>query len=435
MVQSLKLGGAQNSQVTSGIKRVNRLPVILVIVLLVAFLGIIFYGLASRGLYFGKDSGHDTSSGNPASTYADQIKRGVTDGIIGEPQQQETFQPTPVETKKAEDKVANPFTPQPEQGQQNRGSELEPEEVWRARLAREQQEQILREQQRQRMARLQARDSAYDAPLAIDRGKLEARSERDEGARGRTTTAAASANASDLYGAALRAGLGGQNVDQNGQTSKEDFFNADLKDLGYLPNRVVPQQSAFELKRGSVIPATLITGINSDLPGRITAQVSQNVYDSATGHRLLIPQGTKLFGRYDSKVSFGQSRVLVVWSDIIFPNGSTLQIGGMAGTDAEGYGGFKDKVNNHYLNTFGSAVMIALIGTGIDMAVPKSSTLATQDTASHAARPNFAETFGRVADRTIQRNMDVQPTLQIRPGYKLNVLVDQDIIFPGQYNR
>ncbi|WP_275431125.1 TrbI/VirB10 family protein, partial [Klebsiella pneumoniae] len=88
-------------------------------------------------------------------------------------------------------------------------------------------------------------------------------------------------------------------VDQNGQTSKEDFFNSDLKELGYLPNRVVPQQSHFELKRGSVIPATLITGINSDLPGRITAQVSQSVYDSATGHRLLIPQGAKLFGRYD----------------------------------------------------------------------------------------------------------------------------------------
>ena len=433
MVQSLKLGGAQNSQATSGIKRVNRVPVIVVIVLLVAFLGIIFYGLASRGLYFGKNSGPDTSSGNPASTYADQIKRGVTDGIIGEPQPQTTFQPTPVETTQAEEKAANPFT-QPEQRQEQRnGSELEPEEVWRARLAREQQEQVLREQQRQRMARMQARDSAYDAPLAIDRGKLEARSEKDESAGARTMTAAASANASDLYAAALRAGLGGQNVDPNGQSSKENFFNADLKDLGYLPNRVVPQQSLYELKRGSVIPATLITGVNSDLPGRITAQVSQNVYDSATGHRLLIPQGTKLFGRYDSKVSFGQSRVLVVWSDIIFPNGSTLQIGGMAGTDAEGYGGFNDKVNNHYLKTFGSAVMIALIGTGIDMAVPQSSTLATQDTASDAARRNFAETFGRVADRTIQRNMDVQPTLQIRPGYKFNVLVDQDIVFPGQY--
>ncbi|QXC52338.1 IncP-type conjugal transfer protein TrbI (plasmid) [Agrobacterium salinitolerans] len=435
MVQSLKLGGAGNSQATSGIKRVNRVPVIVVIVLFVAFLGIIFFGLASRGLYIGTDSGPDTSSGNPASTYADQIKRGVTDGIIGEPQQQTTFQPTPVETKQDE-KANNPFMPQPGQNQeQQRGQELENEAVWRARLEREQREQYLRERHRQRMARLQANDAAYDAPLAIDRSKLEARA--DETTAARTTTNAASSTTtgatSDLYAAALRAGLGGQNVDPNGQSSKEDFLNADLKEVGYLPNRVVPQQSAFELKRGSVIPATLITGINSDLPGRIPAQVSQNVYDSATGHRLLIPQGTKLFGRYDSKVSFGQSRVLVVWTDIIFPNGSTLQIGGMAGTDAQGYGGFHDKVNNHYWRTFGSAALIALIGTGIDASLPESSTLATQDTASDAARRNFAESFGRVAEQTISRNLNVQPTLEIRPGYRFNILVDQDIVFPGVY--
>lgn len=96
-------------------------------------------------------------------------------------------------------------------------------------------------------------------------------------------------------------------------------------------------------------------------------------------------------------------------------------------------GGFNDKVNNHYFRTFGSAVLIVLIGTGIDMAAPESSRLARQDTASDAARRNFAETFGRVADRTIQRNMDIQPTLEIRPGYRFNVLVDRDVVFPGAY--
>src|SRR5690606_38200477 len=121
-----------------------------------------------------------------------------------------------------------------------------------------------------------------------------------------------------------------------------------------------------ELKRGSVIPASLITGINSDLPGRIIAQVSQNVFDSATGHNLLIPQGAKLFGRYDSNISFGQRRVLVVWTDIVFPDGSTLQIAGMAGADAAGFSGFTDKVNNHYVRTFGSAVLVALIGAGTE---------------------------------------------------------------------
>ncbi|QXC52425.1 IncP-type conjugal transfer protein TrbI (plasmid) [Agrobacterium salinitolerans] len=436
MVQSLKLGGAANAEAESGIKRINRLPIIVVIVLVIAFLGIIFYGLASRGLYFGKDTDPETSSGNPATSFADQIKRGVADGIIGEPQQQTTFQPTPAEAKQDEDKANNPFTPQPGQRQeQQHGHELENEAVWRARLEREQREQYLRERHRQRMARLQANDAAYDAPLAIDRSKLEARADETTSAGTTTNTASSMTTGatSDLYAAALWAGLGGQNVDPNGQSSKEDFFNTDLKEVGYLPNRVVPQQSPFELKRGSVIPATLISGINSDLPGRITAQVSQNVYDSATGHRLLIPQGTKLFGRYDSKVSFGQSRVLVVWTDLIFPNGSTLQIGGMAGTDAQGYGGFHDKVNNHYWRTFGSAALIALIGTGIDASLPESSTLATQDTASDAARRNFAESFGRVAEQTISRNLNVQPTLEIRPGYRFNILVDQDIVFPNAY--
>jgi type IV secretion system protein VirB10 len=412
-------------------RRVNRLPVIIVIVLAVLFLAAIFFGLAGRGLYFGNKSGIDQSTGTPASTYADQLKQGVTDGIIGEPQQTQNFQPTPVETR--QDIAKNPFSDQPKATVEEKKSDLEPDAAWRARLQREQEEQYLRERQRQRMARLQANAAAYDAPLALDHSKFEAKSDV---AADRSNAASAQDNASptsvsDLYSAALRNGLGGQNVDPNGQTSKESFFNADIKELSYLPNQVVPQQSPYELKRGSVIPATLITGINSDLPGRITAQVSQNVYDSATGHYLLIPQGTKLFGRYDSKVSFGQSRVLVVWTDIIFPNGSTLQIGGMAGTDAQGYSGFNDKVNNHYLKTFGSAILIAMIGTGIDMAVPQSSTLATQDTASDAARRNFAETFGRVTERTIDRNLDVQPTLEIRPGYKFNVLVDEDVIFPA----
>ncbi|WP_037435695.1 IncP-type conjugal transfer protein TrbI, partial [Sinorhizobium fredii] len=302
---------------------------------------------------------------------------------------------------------------------------------WKARLKREQDEQIIREVRRQRMARLQARATALDSPLKVDISDVE-KVARNASDTGQNPTAATN-NASDLYAAAMKSGIMGENLDPNAQASKEDFFNQDIKDVGYLPNRVVPQMSVYELKRGSVIPATLITGLNSDLPGRITAQVSQNVYDSATGYRLLIPQGAKLFGRYDSKVSFGQERVLVVWTDLIFPNGSTLQIGGMAGTDAEGYGGFKDKVDRHLWRTWSSAALIALIGTGIDMSMPESSTLATQDTASDAVRRNFAESFGRVAEQTISKNLNVQPTIRIRPGYKFNVLVDQDIIFPSAY--
>jgi type IV secretion system protein VirB10 len=434
MAQSLKLGGSPAGEEGRGIRRLNRLPIIIAIVLVIVFFAVIFYGLTSRGLYFRRDAGIDTASSNPASTYADQLKKGVSNGIIGDQQDAQTFQPTPPQPDTPKP-ANNPF-PGRQQTEARSGSQLEPEELWRARLDREAHEQYLRERQRQRMARVQANDAAYDSPLAINISKLQSTAGPaiDAAAPSKTaTTPGLAGGASDLYASALRAGISPQNIDQNRQAAKEDFFNADLKKLGYLPNKVVSPTSAYELKRGSVIPATLITGINSDLPGRITAQVSQNVYDSATGHLLLIPQGAKLLGRYDSKVSFGQSRVLVVWTDIIFPNGSTLQIGGMAGTDAEGYGGFNDQVDNHYFQVFGSAILIAAIGAGIDMSVPASSPYGYRQTPTDAARNSFAETFGRVAEQTISKNLNVQPTLEIRPGYIFNVLVDQDMVFPGSY--
>lgn len=434
MVQSLKLGGTVDEGLRSGIRRVNRLPVIVGIAGLTVALAVVFFGLINRGLFRG-DPGPEKVPANPASTFAEQIKRGIPNGVIGEPRPVETLVPAPERTKK--EAGVNPFTPQPVE--RDAASALEPEQVWRARLEREQREQYLRERHRQQMARLQANSAAYDAPLAIDRGKLESRAEDSGKSRIREASPTAHPStdpANDLYSAALRAGFGGTGVDPNGQKTKEEFFNSDFAKLGYLPGRVVPQQSPYELKRGSVIPATLITGINSDLPGRITAQVSHHVYDSATGHRLLIPQGTKLLGRYDSKVSFGQSRVLVIWTDLVFPNGATLHIGGMAGADAGGYSGFKDKVDRKWLQTFGSAILVAVIGAGTDMAIPNNrNAFESSNSAEDAARRSFAETFGRMADRTIQRNMEVQPTLAIRPGYRFNILVDQDIVFPGIYRQ
>ena len=429
MVQSLQLGTSAHDD-QRGMQRLNRLPVIIAITIIVLFIAVVVIGLSFRGLHFYQNSDLDSANSTPATNFGDQLKKGITDGIIGDPEQTQIFQPTPVTEPKKEDE--KPEVKPVERTQEVRRNRLEPEAEWLARLKREQDEQYYREQQRQRMARLQARSVALDSPLKVDVSDVE-RGKNTNMDDPSTPIETASANPSDLYAAALNAGLAEKATDPNMQKSKEDFFNQDIKDLGYLPNKVVPQMSPFELKRGSFIPATMITGLNSDLPGRITAQVSQNVYDSATGYRLLIPQGARLFGRYDSKISFGQERVLVVWTDLIFPNGSTLQIGAMAGTDAEGYGGFKDKVDRHLWRTFGSAALIALIGTGIDRSMPESSTVATQGTASDAARRNFAESFGRVAEQTISQNLNVQPTIKIRPGYKFNVLVDQDIIFPSTY--
>lgn len=431
MVQSLQLGTSAHDD-QRGMQRLNRLPVIIAITVIVLFIAVVVVGLSFRGLRFYDSSDLDTANSTPATNFGDQLKKGITDGIIGDPDQTQIFQPTPVTEQKKEEEKPDSRPVERTQTQEVRRSRLEPEAEWLARLRRENDEQYYRERQRQRMARLQAQSVALDSPLKVDVSDIERAKNTGKDDQSNPTETA-SANPSDLYTAALNSGLMDKATDANMQKSKEDFFNQDIKDLGYLPNKVVPQMSPFELKRGSFIPATMITGLNSDLPGRITAQVSQNVYDSATGYRLLIPQGAKLFGRYDSKVSFGQERVLVVWTDLIFPNGSTLQIGAMAGTDAEGYGGFKDKVDRHYWRTFGSAALIALIGTGIDRSMPESSTVATQETQSDAARRNFAESFGRVAEQTISQNLNVQPTIMIRPGYKFNVLVDQDIIFPSAY--
>lgn len=430
MVQSLQLGTPSNLGESTSMRRVNRVPIALGATAILIFFAVVVLGLSWRGSAFNGEGGIEGGSEAPASSFGDQLKRGISDGIIGDPTERETFQPAPpdaVPEQSQRSGVEAPDTrPQLPQSQKP-ATDTE----WREKLLREQEEQTLRERNRQRMARLQAQAAALDSPLTVDTSKTSSSIAETKQYQGRGSTNGLAAGNAELYSEAIRKGMMGSNADPNTQLAKEEFFNQDIRDLGYLPRKVVNPLSRHELKRGSVIPATLITGINSDLPGRIIAQVSQNVYDSATGYRQLIPQGAKLFGRYDSKISFGQKRVLVVWTDLVFPDGATLQIGGMAGTDAEGYGGFSDKVDRHLLRTFGSAALVAIIGTGIDMSLPESSTLATQDTATDAARRNFAETFGRAAEQTISKNLNVQPTIRIRPGYKFNVLVDQDIIFPA----
>lgn len=413
------------------IRRLNKLPIYLFFGIIVLFTGTIIWGLSVRGFNRG-DTISQTSTGAPATDFADQLKRGVSDGVIEAPAQAPAHSPA-VEVENTQPS-ASPFKKQPQTQLAHLAPTPESAVDWRDRLQRDQEEQMLRLMHQQRMARIQAEDAAYDSPIAVDIGNA------GEGALLRSPhyapgqgTHGDRAVVSDLYAAAMRAGSTGQQTDLNNQSGKSEFLNQSQSDPGYLPHRVTPAQSPYELKRGSVIPATLVTGINSDLPGRITAQVSQNVYDSATGYRLLIPQGAKLFGRYDSNVSYGQRRVLVIWTDLIFPNGSTLQLAGMAGVDGQGYGGFRDQVDNRYLQTFGAAVLIAVIGTGIDMAAPDRSAQGRQDTASDAARRNFAESFGRVAEKTVSRNLDVQPTLKIRPGYTFNIIVEQDVIFPTAY--
>ncbi|HEC2528912.1 TPA: conjugal transfer protein TrbI [Campylobacter coli] len=220
-------------------------------------------------------------------------------------------------------------------------------------------------------------------------------------------------------------GLGlesGTNKDVQGQQ-----FLSQKKDNGYLKYVKQKPLSTYEIKAGWNIPAILITGVNSDLPSQILAQVTQNVYDSATGKYLLIPQGTKVVGAYSSNIIYGQSRLLVAWNKLIFPNGDTLNLDGMQGTSQDGYTGFEDQVDNHYFRIFGSAFLLSSISAGIALS-DNSDTNSEKETASDKAIAQAIQQMGQVASEMIRKNMNISPTLKIRPGYKFNIFVTKDII-------
>ena len=220
-------------------------------------------------------------------------------------------------------------------------------------------------------------------------------------------------------------------IDLNRQDEKQAFSNK-KQHSEYLEATFKAPISLFEIKTGTVIPSMLISEINSDLPGEIIAQVSQNVYDSATGKYLLIPQGTKLFGRYDSKVSYGQNRALVSWDRLIYPNAYTLDLDGMRGHDMSGQSGFEDQVNNHYAKIFGLALLTSALSAGYQLSQPQQSNSLVPSNGQVAAAA-VGQQMAQLGENIATRNMQVQPTIVIRKGYHLNVMVNRDIVFPGTY--
>jgi len=204
---------------------------------------------------------------------------------------------------------------------------------------------------------------------------------------------------------------------------------------GYLAAVRQPPVADYELFAGSVIPAVLVTGIQSDLPGSITAIVRQTVYDSRHPEVVLIPQGTRLVGLYTSQIAYGQERVLVAWNRLIFPNGSTLDLGGMEGTDGLGEAGLADQVNNHYTRIFGSAILMSLLGAGAELSQPQNSSALTAPSMSQQTAAAVANELNQVGTTLIGKNLAIQPTLTIRPGYAFNVFVDRTIILKPYIDR
>ncbi len=216
-----------------------------------------------------------------------------------------------------------------------------------------------------------------------------------------------------------------QMTDINNQNGKEAFLAKDMGQEDYLKATKKKPRSTHEVKAGSYITAALMTGINSDLPGSVMAQVVENVYDTLTGNDVLIPQGCKLIGEYNSQLTFGQDRVQVVWSRLIFPDGSSLNLERMQGADISGYTGFKDKVDYHYLRLYGNAILLSLMGAGYDSLNKKAQQ-------SSDPRETVAASIGQrladVSSKSIERHMDVQPTVMINPGYKFKILVMKDMV-------
>lgn len=208
---------------------------------------------------------------------------------------------------------------------------------------------------------------------------------------------------------------------------RQAFLTAPIDRRTVAPNRVQPPASPYLLQAGSVIPAALITGIRSDLPGQITAQVTQNVYDSPTGSLLLIPQGTRLIGAYDDSVTVGQRRVLLVWTRLIFPDGRSLVLERQPGADAAGFAGLEDRVDNHWGSILRAAGLSTLLAVGAELSLNEEDRLA------RALRDGALDTINEAGQRIVQRQLEVPPTLTIRPGFPVRVIVTRDLVFapPG----
>ncbi|CDW95022.1 MULTISPECIES: TrbI/VirB10 family protein [unclassified Thiomonas] len=246
-------------------------------------------------------------------------------------------------------------------------------------------------------------------------------------------------NAQSLMAALSRmngAGMGGAGA-QSGNQGNQGFLDAQQnKDgNGYLQAAVQPKASNHELFAGSVIPAVLQTGIDSDLPGTITGMVRQTVYDSLNPSVVLIPQGTKIIGAYSSDVAYGQSRVLVAWNRLIFPNGAMIDLKGMSGTDGIGQAGLHDQTDNHYARIFGSAILMSLLGVGAQLSQPQTGNALTTPSASQQAAGALSQQIDTVGTNLLNKNLNIQPTLNIRPGYTFNVLVKRTMILPPYLGR
>jgi type IV secretory pathway VirB10-like protein len=285
-------------------------------------------------------------------------------------------------------------------------------------------------EQRQKLLDQQQKDqqAAFDSPLLFGGTKSVASSPASTGRMPATmpTIMMLGSDRSAMMGTGnAEQGVGGDRA-QNHQSDKEAFLTQAAAVDPYLSKPLLNPISKYELKAGSVISGALLTAINSDLPGQVIGQVTENVYDTATGNYLLIPQGAKLLGKYQSFVSNGQNRAMVVWQRLIYPNGNSIVLDGMPGTDEAGTSGLADKVDYHFDKLVeATALTTALAYAGNLARNPNSS---SGNNGNDVVGDTVAQQANRIGEKIIDRELDVQPTITVRQGWPLRVLVNKDMI-------
>jgi type IV secretion system protein VirB10 len=212
--------------------------------------------------------------------------------------------------------------------------------------------------------------------------------------------------------------------DLTSQDHKLAFLNGAVDRRTTSPDRVQPAASKYILQAGAVIPAALITGLRSDLPGQVTAQVTEDVYDSPTGKILLIPQGARLVGQYDAQIAFGQSRALLVWNRLIMPNGRSIVLERQPGADTEGYAGLEDEVDNHWGTLFKAAILSTILSVGSEAGMSGNN----NGSLAEAIQQGMSQSVNQTGQQVVSRSLNIQPTITIRPGFPVRVMVTHDLV-------
>lgn len=464
--------GASPGELTtkSGVRRVNNKPVFIVLGGLAMFLVIMVLVASDRAASQKRTNGNATETkGGTTAMFANEIAGDRKDGII---QAKMATPPSVPNLPAAPDSIAiarpenldvppsppgslrAPPSPQPMQGQGVRS--VRDEEAERIRIMKMQQ---LDEAVRARtslpvVASRSPGSSPAPTPSSPQDGapasreealaRLAAVRQQIEASNQDDPTVAYKARLQQLQGLGLAPGAGsgerdtpmgsGKRTTQGNRNDVGQFAGSGQGDRWRLDAQPKAPRSPYELRAGYVVPATLISGINSELPGQIVAQVSQDVYDTPVGKYKLIPQGARLVGTYSAELVYGQSRVLVAWQRIVFPDGKAMDIGSMPGTDGAGYSGFKDQVNNHYVRLFSSALLMSAVTAGIAISQPEEGNTNVRPTTGSAMSEALGQQLGQVTAQLIARNLNIAPTLQIRPGYRFNIIVTKDMTFSKPYS-